>query len=270
MAYSQSGYPDIADYGDRRLVSNPTVPGTDVKILGGLLAGDVATILLDVARRYNREVEPLVQSHGCWGFQPSHNDYVSNSNHESGTAMDLNATEHPIGTDPASNFTAAQIAAARKLRDSYGGVVRWGGDYTGRKDGMHWEINDGLYGSPRVAQLAAKIRAGQHAEAPSPVKPPTPRAPAYPLPPGYYYGPLSGPAKCISGKYKTDLPEWREGLKLWQQRMRDRGWRITPDGYFGPQTAAVARAFKAEKHVGDGSGNIGRAVWNAAWTEPVT
>ena len=265
MGYSQSGYPDIADYGDARLVSNPTVPGTNVKILGGLLKGDVATILLDVARRYNTEVEPLVQSKGCWGFQPEHNNYVSNSNHESATAMDLNATEHPIGTDPSSNFTAAQIAAARKLRDSYGGVVRWGGDYTGRKDGMHWEINDGLYGSPQVAELAAKIRAGQQGEKPNPTKPAPkpakPKAPAYPLPAGYYYGPASGPNESVSGKYPHNYqPGWIDGLRRWQRQMG-----ITDDGLWGPEVARTAKALKKRKGLKSTDGNVGRQAWKAAF-----
>jgi hypothetical protein len=296
MAYSQSGYPDIADYGDPRLVSNPTVPGTDVRILGGLLAGDVCTILLYVAARYNAEVQKLQQVLGCWGLDPEHNNYVSDSNHESATAMDLNAVRHPIGTDPASNYTGAQIDAVHRILTAciVAGVrvVRWGGDYTGRKDGMHFEINDGLHGDPVVAELAARIRAGKVPNVPAelrdgaptpapapkpggpPVKPASPKpqppeAPAFPLKPGQYYGPLEGPANSISGLWHSDTDAERKGLATWQQRMADRGWRIDVDGYYGPQTAGVCRSFQREKHLAV-DGLIGPHTWVAAWTEPVT
>lgn len=109
--------------------------------------------------------------------------------------------------------------------------------------------------------------------APTPVGPkpkPKPKVPPYPLPAGYYFGPLSGPKECISGRYPTDKPEWRAGLKEWQQRMKDRGWTITPTGEYNAQTGAVALAFKREKHIGRLDENIGRVCWNAAWTEPVT
>ena len=51
--------------------------------------------------------------------------------------------------------------------------------------------------------------------------------------------------------------------------MKDRGWSITPDGYYGPQTAAVARAFQREKRLA-AHGLIGPKTWAAAWEEPVT
>lgn len=58
-------------------------------------------------------------------------------------------------------------------------------------------------------------------------------------------------------------------VRRWQQRMRDRGWRITVDGDYGPASAAIARAFQTEKglHV---DGIVGPATWRAAWTAPTT
>jgi hypothetical protein len=98
---------------------------------------------------------------------------------------------------------------------------------------------------------------------------PSPAYPSFPLPPGYYYGPLDGPKVSISGRHPSDTGAMRSGLRTWQQRMRDRGWAITPDGYYGAQTRAVALAFQKEKglHV---DGLIGPATWAAAWTAPVT
>lgn len=101
---------------------------------------------------------------------------------------------------------------------------------------------------------------------PSPSKPaPRPSAaPRFPLPRGYYFGPKSGPRESVSGFYSH-----RSSLKAWQAQMRRRGWAISVDGLYGPQTADVIRAFQREKHLAV-DGLIGPATWAAAWTAPVT
>jgi len=58
-------------------------------------------------------------------------------------------------------------------------------------------------------------------------------------------------------------------LKVWQTRMAQRGWRITADGSFGPQTRGVVLAFQREKRLGV-DGRIGPITWRAAWTLKVT
>lgn len=60
-------------------------------------------------------------------------------------------------------------------------------------------------------------------------------------------------------------------VQAWQQRMADRGWPVTVDGVFGPQTQDVAAAFAAEKGLSDGlPGEVGATVWAAAWTATVS
>jgi hypothetical protein len=59
------------------------------------------------------------------------------SNHASGTAVDLNATKHPLGKR--NTFTDEQEVKIRALAAKYG--CRWGGDYKNRADEMHFEIN---------------------------------------------------------------------------------------------------------------------------------
>lgn len=60
-----------------------------------------------------------------------------------------------------------------------------------------------------------------------------------------------------------------EAVRIWQQRMVHRGWRLAIDGIYGPASAAVARAFQAEKHlVVDGI--VGPRTWAATWSAPVT
>ena len=58
-------------------------------------------------------------------------------------------------------------------------------------------------------------------------------------------------------------------IRTWQQQMAHRGWKITVDGDFGTQSAAVAGQFQAEKHL-PVTHRLDHATWNAAWTAPVT
>lgn len=58
-------------------------------------------------------------------------------------------------------------------------------------------------------------------------------------------------------------------VRRWQQRMRDRGWRIAVDGDYGPDSAAVAIAFQREKGL-HADGVVGPDTWRAAWTAPRT
>jgi hypothetical protein len=70
----------------------------------------------------------------------------------------------------------------------------------------------------------------------------------------------------------ADSDTFRIGVHNWQARMADRGWRIDVDGYFGPQSASVARKFAAEKQIKHTGlpGEVDQAVWDAAWRTPVS
>jgi hypothetical protein len=58
------------------------------------------------------------------------------SNHSSGTAIDLNAKDHPLGK--AGTFPLEKVAMIQALAKKYS--LKWGGDYRGRKDEMHFEV----------------------------------------------------------------------------------------------------------------------------------
>jgi len=58
-------------------------------------------------------------------------------------------------------------------------------------------------------------------------------------------------------------------VATWQAQMRRRGWQISVDGVFGPQTEQVCRQFQTEKHLAV-DGIVGPVTWAAAWTSPVT
>lgn len=172
MPKSQNGWPA----NDSSQVASQIVPGTAVKIT---VRKDAAgQLLLEVASAFDRLVQDIDNARGAlddWGYaQRPIRGGSDLSNHASGTAIDLNATKHPLGTAPSANFTAAQIAQIRRIVTITGGVVRWGGDYTGRKDGMHFEINDGKTLADCARALAAmrQFNSGQTTTpAPAP-KPP--------------------------------------------------------------------------------------------------
>ena len=123
---------------------------------GGVRGGNAAVILKYVAKRFDREIENLVDG-WCWGY--AHKKIGSSnvwSNHASGTALDINAPAHPQGAS--GTFSAAQLNVIRAILNYCEGVVFWGGDYVNAaKDEMHFEINVGP-NSPRVPQLVGKIR----------------------------------------------------------------------------------------------------------------
>lgn len=138
---SQNGYGGVATYGDPLLVSNPTIPGTDIKVLGGLRKGPVAEILLYTLGRINREVRPFrSQEQGFWGYnyRPIRGA-TTLSNHASGTAADFLAADLPLGVEPTRLFTPAELAALRRIAADLDGLVRFGAFYDGRKDAMHIE-----------------------------------------------------------------------------------------------------------------------------------
>lgn len=136
MAVSQNGYPA----NDPTLVSSRLVPGTTRKLT--VRNGPAGDLLLWVAAQFDKRVEDIEQGIlDDWGYAKRLiRGGTELSNHASGTAIDLNATSHPLATDPSANFTRAEIDEIHEIIGQTQGCVRWGGDYTGRKDGMHFEI----------------------------------------------------------------------------------------------------------------------------------
>lgn len=123
-------------------------------ITGRVRPGDVHAIFDYLCRRFNAEVEPIIQGHSWgWAYRPIRGA-TTTSNHASATAIDINAPAHPLGKR--NTFTAAQVRAIRAILADLDGVIRWGGDYAGRADEMHFEVNAD---AARVAAVAAKITA---------------------------------------------------------------------------------------------------------------
>jgi hypothetical protein len=166
---TQNCWPAITEGTDPRLEVSPWVTGR-------LLAGDVRTVLDHVAARFDAEVEPVdVDSSWGWAYRSVRGEGGSDgadgtdgeggdgtaevvggaelSNHASGTSIDLNATEHPLGAT--DTFTDDQVAAVRAILAEVAPVVAWGGDFGGRADEMHFEI---VGDAEAVAEVAARLR----------------------------------------------------------------------------------------------------------------
>lgn len=85
----------------------------------------------------------------CWGYayRANANSPNSLSRHSGAIAVDLNAPLHPNGVPTDRVFTQAQQVTINRILDEikctcHGTrVLRWGGDYNGTPDAMHFEIN---------------------------------------------------------------------------------------------------------------------------------
>lgn len=140
----------------------------------GVKAGDVATVFTYLVDQYVATVEPLKTDpdtgqlgYGCWAYnyRANVNNPSTLSCHASGTALDVNATAHPNGAS--GTFTSTQVKAIRTILYDLGGAIRWGGDFTGTVDEMHFEVN---CSAADLAQVAAWLPSA----GPTPEPEPTP------------------------------------------------------------------------------------------------
>lgn len=224
VAVSQNGW----KANDRSLVASYAVPGGKIAIR----KGDVATVLVYVAKRFDSEVENLIWP-GNWGYaeRPIRGG-SSLSNHASGTAIDLNAPRHPLGKQ--GTFSKSQVKKIKKILADCGGVIRWGGNYSGRKDEMHFEINAG---SARVREVAKAIRAG---------KKPGPSGGATASPGSSGGGSSYGNANAKHDVGSRVMRKYTSGTDVrWlQKRLYKLGYNLEFDGDFGPKVESAVKAFQ--------------------------
>lgn len=96
--------------------------------------------------------------------------------------------------------------------------------------------------------------------------PPTGTAPPFPYPSSHYLGQPSSSPECHSGYYGD--PD-NSNVRKWQQQMAHRGWSISCDGYYGPNSETVCRTFQSEKGLAV-DGFVGPDTWSKSWTAPIT
>lgn len=151
MDYSYNGWPASPDKNAINVV--PFGDKYGVPFPGGVRDGDVRTVLGYVCIQLHERVEACVAGWD-WGYQyrANVNNPSSLSCHASGTAVDYNAPLHPNGAS--GTFTAEQRATIYDILAEVQGAVQWGGDYTGTKDEMHFEI---IVDSRTLAGIAATL-----------------------------------------------------------------------------------------------------------------
>ena len=150
MLTTYNGWPASKDPAAIGVKSYP-VPGTDLKLR---CAESVAPLLIGFAAEFHALIEPLDQGAlDDWGycFRMVRGTTDKLSNHSSGTAIDLNASKHPLGQ--IGTFEPGKIPMIRALAHKYG--LTWGGDYRSRKDEMHFEIS---IDATKAAALIKKIQ----------------------------------------------------------------------------------------------------------------
>lgn len=169
MSTSQNRWPAL-DAGSTKL-HTWLIPARTGEVKLRMRNGSAGFILAHLALWLAEDVAPLAgKVLDDWGYayRPVRGYSSTLSNHSSGTAFDANATAHPlgkVGTWPKRQ--AAKIRARLHWR-LLGGTVRWGGDYHGRKDEMHFEINAPLSTCERVAKRLMSTSRGKRVLAANP------------------------------------------------------------------------------------------------------
>lgn len=150
MQLSQNGWPASANR-NAIGVHNYLVEGANQHF--AICAG-AAPVLAAFAAEFNKLVTPINATGTTfddWGYGCGDSRGISamQSNHASGTALDINSTKHIQG-GTVSGYTPAQEATITKLCTKYG--IRWGFTYHQNKDPMHFEIIESQ------VQVAARIK----------------------------------------------------------------------------------------------------------------
>lgn len=133
---SYNGYPASKDP-DEIKIKSYRVRGTDRKLK---CAESVGPLLAAFAAEFHNLIEPIDEgTFDDWGYAFRMVRGTTNklSCHSSGTAIDLNATKHPLGKY--DTFPAEKVPMIRALAKKYG--LKWGGDFKSRPDDMHFEVN---------------------------------------------------------------------------------------------------------------------------------
>lgn len=125
--------------------------------------GSVSMVLAHMLLWFHERVEPLDQGQWDdwgWAVRPVRGQTEGFSNHASGTAVDANATEHPMGVSIERTFSKGEIARIRLRVLLYRGCIVWGGEWK-RADGMHFEIAKRLGIVERLARRLMRTPRGK-------------------------------------------------------------------------------------------------------------
>ena len=150
---SHNGWKASKDAAEIQIISVP-IEGTKIKVR---CAEAVAPLIAAFCKEFHELIEPIDDGAlDDWGyaFRMIRGSTDKLSNHSSGTAIDLNATKHPLGK--VGTFPSEKVPMIRALAKKYG--LKWGGDYKGRIDEMHFEIE---LSEAKVAALIGSLKLGE-------------------------------------------------------------------------------------------------------------
>lgn len=134
-AYSENGWRMVNR--DECVLIN--VPGLLYMDTAPVRKGYAAEALSAWAAWYDCNVPGEIVS-PTWGW--SNTNDVGNSNHLSGTALDINAPQYPWGDNRMARVYPDRVAAIRRGLKEFEGIIFWGADWA-RKDEMHFQLNGG-------------------------------------------------------------------------------------------------------------------------------
>jgi hypothetical protein len=133
---SQNGWPANKD--PKAILITPYA----VALKGGnktvSLAPGASAALIQMIMWWDQNIEP-VTTLGGYNYRDIRGSTSTLSNHASGTAVDINASKHPLGVRGTVSAADALRIAAKAA--SLG--LRWGGTYVSRPDEMHVELARG-------------------------------------------------------------------------------------------------------------------------------
>jgi hypothetical protein len=120
---------------DEIRITSYKVEGTNLKLR---CAEGCGPLLAAFAAEFNTLIEPIeggTFDDWSYAYRNVRGSTDTLSCHSSGTAIDLNATKHPL--TKAGTFPVEKIPMLKALAKKYG--LTWGGDWK-RKDEMHFEV----------------------------------------------------------------------------------------------------------------------------------
>ena len=173
--------------------------------------------------------------HGeCWGFANRAIRGTNRpSNHSWGLAVDLNAPANPMSAQLITDMPPSMVELWKSKQ------FRWGGEYKGRKDAMHYEF----MGTPDDARrIASEVGAGGG-------------------------GGGGGGGTVAASQSVATGPLLKRGAKgpdvrRLQERLNAHGASVGVDGDFGPGTEQAVRQFQQARGL-DADGKVGPRTWAA-------
>ncbi|AXC33281.1 lysin A [Mycobacterium phage Bluefalcon] len=182
-----------------------------------LRRGPAEKLLGEFVRRYHQVCAPVVSP--VWGWSET-ND-VGNSNHLSGTAVDVNAPQWPWGL---RKMPADLVARINVLLDQFEGAIYWGRNWN-RPDEMHFQLN-WREGDAKYDRIIAKFSGGS--------VPVTPHVPNLPTDDSELL--MRGSAnveqtRILQAGLKKVFPAYAGHLEV--------------DGDYGPETEKAVRRFQS-------------------------